>query len=96
MSSVKEFADKLWGKSFIDDLRSENEQLRETNFEHLKINGALRHNEEVLHNKNVELQQRIDKAIGLIERHTTSFGDLILEKQLRNYLVDALKGVRDI
>lgn len=39
-----------------------------------------------------ELEERIQKAISLIENHTTSFGDLILEKQLVKMLIHILEG----
>lgn len=38
------------------------------------------------------LKRRIQKAISLIEKHTTSFGSLILEKQLTKMLIDILEG----
>lgn len=37
-----------------------------------------------------ELKERIQKAISLIEKHTTSFGNLILEKQLTELLISIL------
>lgn len=40
----------------------------------------------------INYQSRIQKAISLIETHTTDFGDLILQKQLVNMLIDILEG----
>ena len=40
----------------------------------------------------LELEENIEKAISLIETHTNDFGDLILEKKLKNKLLDILRG----
>lgn len=40
----------------------------------------------------INYQSRIQKAISLIDTHTTDFGDLILQKQLVKMLIDILEG----
>ncbi len=48
---------------------------------------------DTVHEQNYEIQElkeRIQKAISLIENHTTCFGYLILEKQLTQMLISIL------
>lgn len=42
-----------------------------------------------------KLQQRIDKAVGYIKEHTTSFGDVFIPASESWYLSDILNGRSD-